>query len=151
VAPPRRLYAEPEDLRVAEFIGSPKINVLPATARGDGMVDCLGLALAGPREAPGTRLSLGIRPEGIAPAPAATRECWHGTLAHLEHLGAESLLHVAVDGAGRVLVRLDPDQAAALRIGGPIALRPDAARLLWFDAQGRRIGGAARLREVAHG
>jgi multiple sugar transport system ATP-binding protein len=151
VAPPRRLYAEPEDLRVAEFIGSPKINVLPATARGDGIVDCLGLALAGPRDEPGTRLSLGIRPEAVAPAPAGSRECWHGTLAHLEHLGSEALLHVAVDGAGRVLVRVDPDHAGAMRIGGPVALRPDAARLLWFDAQGRRIPTGTRLREVARG
>ena len=47
VAPPRR------DLRPArrpcasrEFIGSPKINVLPGTVRTDGGVDVLGGALA---------------------------------------------------------------------------------------------------------
>ncbi len=151
VAPPRQLYAEPDDLRVAEFIGSPKINVLPAVARGDGAIDCLGLALPGPRETPGARLSLGIRPEAVAAVPAGTRECWHGTLAHLEHLGAEALLHVALDGAGRVLVRVDPDRAAGFAIGNPVALRPDQARLLWFDANGARVRPGGRLREVARG
>jgi multiple sugar transport system ATP-binding protein len=151
VAPPRQLYAEPEDLRVAEFIGSPKINVLPAIARGDGVLDCIGLTLPGPRDGAGARLSLGVRPEALSPAPAGSRECWHGTLAHLEHLGAETLLHIAVDGAGRVLVRVDPDRAAPFAIGAPIALRPDTAKLLWFDGEGRRVRSGPRLREVAHG
>ena len=39
VAPPAEIYDRPAELRVAEFIGSPKINVLPGTVRSDGGID----------------------------------------------------------------------------------------------------------------
>ncbi|MQX55353.1 ABC transporter ATP-binding protein, partial [Sinorhizobium meliloti] len=42
VAPPQEIYADPDDLRVAEFIGSPKINILEATLRSDGLADAAG-------------------------------------------------------------------------------------------------------------
>ena len=35
---PTRIYNDPADLRVATFIGSPRINTLPAELRADGMV-----------------------------------------------------------------------------------------------------------------
>jgi multiple sugar transport system ATP-binding protein len=48
VAPPAEIYDRPAELRVAEFVGSPKINVLPGTVRADGGIDVPGGVLAGP-------------------------------------------------------------------------------------------------------
>src|SRR5262249_18561143 len=38
VGSPAEIYDQPADLRVAEFIGSPKINILPGVVRADGSV-----------------------------------------------------------------------------------------------------------------
>ena len=64
VAPPAALYDRPADLRVAEFVGSPKINVLPGTVRADGGVDVPGgaLAIRGGLSA-NTVVSVGVRRE----------------------------------------------------------------------------------------
>lgn len=43
VAPPQTLYDAPRHLKVAEFIGSPKINVIPARAIKRGEVDAAGV------------------------------------------------------------------------------------------------------------
>jgi multiple sugar transport system ATP-binding protein len=39
VGSPQQIYADPADLRVAEFIGSPRINILPGVVRDTGLVD----------------------------------------------------------------------------------------------------------------
>jgi multiple sugar transport system ATP-binding protein len=39
---PSDLYARPVNLKVAQFIGTPAINLLPATAGSDGMVELFG-------------------------------------------------------------------------------------------------------------
>jgi multiple sugar transport system ATP-binding protein len=46
VAPPQQIYADPAERRVAEFIGSPKINMLDAVVRERGLVDVAGSTLA---------------------------------------------------------------------------------------------------------
>src|SRR6476660_7044420 len=70
---PSDLYARPANVRVAQFIGTPAINLLPAKANGDGFVELFGQQLpvrAG--RPPGSVLTLGIRPESLTPAPAGT-------------------------------------------------------------------------------
>ena len=42
VGTPGRIYEDPRDIRVAEFVGTPKINVLPGRIRGDGRLEVLG-------------------------------------------------------------------------------------------------------------
>ena len=42
LGPPDEVYENPTDIRVAEFIGSPKMNILPASCDDKGKVDCLG-------------------------------------------------------------------------------------------------------------
>ena len=38
IGTPAEVYENPRDIRVAEFVGSPKINVLPGLVRADGGV-----------------------------------------------------------------------------------------------------------------
>ena len=63
LGPPDEVYENPTDIRVAEFIGSPKMNILPASCDAKGSVDCLGqkikIALTNNKK---QSLSIGIRP-----------------------------------------------------------------------------------------
>ena len=43
---PSEIYNNPVNLQVAEFIGSPKINVLPAESDGKGGITCMGLPVS---------------------------------------------------------------------------------------------------------
>ena len=147
LATPQQIYDDPDDLRVAEFIGTPKINALPAQ-QADGALQVAG-----------QRWPLHLLHDGDAAVTVAVRPEWwtlhdshtpvaeahgglQGTLAHQELLGAETLLHVAVPGVdGIVVARVEPQRARGLAIGQ--ALRLSTQRALLFGADGRRLRGAA--------
>ncbi len=91
VAPPEGLYTEPSNTFVAGFIGSPKINLLPATVlRGDGqpVISCLGSRIPVNGDLgsvldrmDGDAVTIGLRPEEIQPcqagaAPAGLSRAW---------------------------------------------------------------------------
>jgi multiple sugar transport system ATP-binding protein len=144
VASPRAIYADPACLDVAEFVGSPRINVLPARHRTDGGLEALGVAL-GPatRGMAGSGLRVGVRPEALELAPPGAPGCLAARVRHVEHLGPECLVHAEVGGLDRPLIaRLEPAAALGLEPGHAIGLRiaPDSALL--FDGAGRRLDGA---------
>ena len=163
VATPQQIYDDPADLRVAEFIGTPRINALRAT-RTEG-----GLRVAGQRWSlqvggdDGAPLRVGAEDdaplregaEDDAPLRVAVRPEWwtlhgdgahageqpaivRGTLVHQELLGAETLLHVGLPDEDTVLIaRVEPERARGLALGAPMLL--STQRVLVFDAQGRRL------------
>ena len=60
---PNEIY-KPSNLRVVEFIGSPKINVLPAESDEKGNITCKGITISQTLKNPKKcNLLLGIRPE----------------------------------------------------------------------------------------
>src|SRR5262249_9149690 len=65
VASPDHIYNEPEDIRVAEFIGSPRINVIDAVSADAGQVRVNGarVAVAEALTRPGSAIRLAFRPE----------------------------------------------------------------------------------------
>jgi len=139
VGAPEELYADPQDLRVAEFIGSPKINVVPLGVLGEGARGAMAAA-------PGANM-LAFRPEAAdicAPNPGALV----GAIAAIENLGADLFLHVATNpghgrGALSVVVRVAPS-ARRFAVGETIGVSPDPARILQFDANGRRLKARER-------
>ncbi|WP_103255729.1 ABC transporter ATP-binding protein [Tabrizicola aquatica] len=114
---PMDLYHDPDNLFVAGFIGSPRMNFL------DGAV--LGR--------PGC--TLGARPEHIA--VSRTGGTLPGWVDHVETLGSETNLIVGTREAGTVTVRLFGHQAFVP--GEAIFLEFDRSRALYFDAGGRRL------------
>jgi multiple sugar transport system ATP-binding protein len=136
IASPGELYRDPDDLRVAQFVGTPRINVLPAVATAAG-IDVLGLPIARQSGLPvGRTLQAAVRPERLAVAGAGVP----GRVAYRENLGSDLFLHVAVDGASApVIVRCDSSALDATEIGTSLglAIPPDA--LLLFDLDGRRL------------
>ena len=139
VATPEAIYADPADLRVATFIGSPRINTLPAEAGTDGMVRVGGhpVGLWGARPGP---LTLAIRPEDLLPAatglPARAEA--------LEFLGESLLLHARHEATGTPLVlRLPPEARPDLpAAGAAFALQFDTSRALLFGPEGHRVGAS---------
>jgi multiple sugar transport system ATP-binding protein len=132
---PQRVYADPANLFVATFIGSPGMNVVEGElSRGDGGIECrIGSypvpvpdrvladqpALA---RAIGRTLAVGIRPEAISVAPS-DQDGLRGTVVVSEELGSEIISHIEVEatparGEG-VLEGLTDDAAGtALGTGG---------------------------------
>lgn len=134
---PSVIYEDPSDIRVAEFIGSPKINILPVELR-NGTLSLFDKPLGRMTEGPQTGVfQLGLRPEAIRLAksyPLLT-----GTVAHVENLGAEVFAQVALaDQATRVTFRATSAERDQLRLGASVALSFDLADALIFDAGGQR-------------
>ncbi|MBF9029676.1 sn-glycerol-3-phosphate ABC transporter ATP-binding protein UgpC [Rhodobacterales bacterium HKCCE3408] len=134
VGPPRELYERPANLFVAQFIGSPKMNILPCEAGGGGyrLDGGRGGAFDGDRAA----VHLGIRPEHIALGAPGTGQC-DGVIDVVEYLGADSFVVVDCGPLGQLTVRTTGDTAAEPR--DRVGLEFDPARLSFFDEAGLRV------------
>ena len=103
VAPPQELYDRPVNIFVAGFIGSPAMNMLEARVEGRSVL--LGDARLELGEQPwlaayeGRSVVLGVRPEDIEHADAASRDGGarlRGRVELREALGSELLVHFTV-------------------------------------------------------
>jgi multiple sugar transport system ATP-binding protein len=147
VGTPEAIYTNPQDLRVASFIGSPSINTFAAEIGPDGevMIGSVSSGLGSTGTGPAI---LAIRPENIAPAETGIA----ARVDHLEYLGESLLVHARLlEGDELVICRLPPEARQQLRRGEMIRLRPDPAKALLFDGAGRRRPAQVRIRDVVHG
>ncbi len=134
VGSPRELYEKPANLFVAQFIGSPKMNVVPCRVEGGNYT--LDGGRGGPYTHDGSPVQLGIRPEHIEIGDAGEGQC-DGTVDVLEYLGADTF--VIIDGGplGQITVRSEPD--GGLEEGQKVGLKFDPARLHFFDQSGHAL------------
>ncbi|MGN6095739.1 MAG: ABC transporter ATP-binding protein [Bosea sp. (in: a-proteobacteria)] len=143
---PSELYEKPASLKVAQFIGSPAINLLPATVIGGGRLELFGrpLALAVPLPQ-GQAVALGIRSEALSLAQGEPgeggRASFSARLRRKENLGAEYILHFDHAGhdAVNVTMRTSPAVAAGLHETAVVTLGFDEAAAHLFAADGHRI------------
>ena len=141
VATPTALYNDPSDLRVAEFVGSPRINVVPGVVAAEGTVRALDSPLAVVAQAPtGTRVSVGVRSECLTLREADAAATFRGRIRIVENLGSDCFVHVAVDGLDTPIVaRADGRRADEFVIGSGIGIACDPERVLLFDEAGKRV------------
>jgi multiple sugar transport system ATP-binding protein len=141
VASPKVVYEDPSDLRVARFVGSPAINVLPGMVEAAGSIDVLGVRL--PLQtglAAGTHVDIAARPQALALVVRPGGAAVTGRMVHIENLGSDLFLHAAVEGvAAPIVVRHDPGLANIPALGDPVGITLPAARMLVFDSAGRRV------------
>ncbi|QKV20079.1 ABC transporter ATP-binding protein [Oricola thermophila] len=136
VGSPRTLYEKPENLFVAQFIGSPKMNILPCST-GDGKFHLPGQGSGPFDRGPGkAAVKLGIRPEHIELTDPEGAVC-RGRVEVTEYLGADTYLYLDCGEAGQLVVRTD-DAPADIR-GRTVGLSFDPARLHFFDSEGRVV------------
>ena len=70
LGPPNEVYNDPADIRVAEFVGSPKINLIPGEADTGGRISYNGIAMDRlARNAPASPVTVGLRPEHLSLTP----------------------------------------------------------------------------------
>ncbi len=140
VATPDEIYHDPADVRVAQFIGSPKINLLPAEVREGGSVAVLGHGLpTSVALSAGTKLTAGVRTEHFSLSPHGEGKL-AAKIVHIENLGPEFLLHVVTDGVpAPMIVRAKTAFAKPLRIGVEIGLDISSDHVQLFGADGCRV------------
>lgn len=133
---PLGLYDRPANRFVAGFIGSPAMNFIAGTRSGDGVRVADGGMIALPpgyADAP-NEVVVGLRPEHLALDRAEGGDgasTVGGIVRHVEHLGAETELHVESCGTRLCLRHFGRDAPAS---GTPVRIRYDQAYLHLFDA-----------------
>jgi multiple sugar transport system ATP-binding protein len=147
VGRPLDLYKAPADLFVAGFIGSPRMNFLPAELLDASGPLCRVRLKASGREVqtallrgtqrPGAALTLGVRPEHLQLMPAGTQADAQGVVGVVERLGAQSLVHVRLADAGELTLSVSGDDA--VREGQAVGLRLAPEHLHLFDADGKAL------------
>ncbi len=134
VGTPRELYENPANLFVAQFIGSPKMNVMPCEISGDKFT--LSGGRGGPFAGTGPAVQIGCRPEHITLGAPGTG-AMDGTVDVLEYLGADTFVIVDGGDLGQITVRVSGD--CALKSGDPVGLTFDETRLHFFDENGLAV------------
>ncbi len=138
IGAPLELYARPETIFVAGFIGSPAMNLLPGEITEGGAVrltcgPTLELIEPIPNSA-GRKVLLGVRPEHLSVRPGGTFAL---TVDLVEALGADTLVYATLADGTAFTARLDGAQVVAR--GDNLALSPTQA-LHVFDAEtGKRV------------
>ena len=134
VGSPRELYERPDNLFVAQFIGSPKMNVMPCHTEGDQYV--LEGGRGGAQTQKGKAAHLGVRPEAIQLAAEGEGQC-DGVVDIVEYLGADTNLLVDCGPLGAIGLRVDGDME--IEAGQKVGLAFDQEKLHFFDKDGQAL------------
>jgi multiple sugar transport system ATP-binding protein len=141
VGTPLEVYNHPANLFVAGFIGSPRMNLLPARVAGSGQVtignDTRSIPLPSTGQtASGASITLGARPEHIDVVDETQADLII-TVNPVEQLGGETYLYGSAPGLPELTVRQD-GQARYDR-NQRVGLRLEREALHLFDADGQAI------------
>jgi multiple sugar transport system ATP-binding protein len=153
VGTPLELYQRPANVFVAQFLGSPRMNVLSNSAArveaglhiggaGADFVLTLGSLPAGLQDRLGEVARVGIRPESMTVSSGAAADPgWRARVDVIEHLGDTVLVYAGVAGIDEpVSLKLPAEDGVPWRVGAEVTLHPKPGALHLFDAQGLRIG-----------
>jgi multiple sugar transport system ATP-binding protein len=151
VGSPEEVYARPENLFVAQFVGSPVMNVAPAHLREENGAVSVAIeegapGFAFPREllarlngnSQSRELALGIRPEGVLISTEA-REGYLPVEAHIiEPLGSHDIVDLKI---GEGMLRARTPAGFVPQAGEWVHARIDPAQAHFFDTRsGRSLG-----------
>ena len=135
VGTPAEVYDDPATLFVADFIGSPPMNILAIEAAEASHVTVAGspVAIRPLAPAPSGSRVLGVRPEDVRFDDGSGLR---GGVVATEYLGTTQIVTVDT-GAGRLRARLPAAVRAA--VGEQVGLSLDPARLSVFDEATGRV------------
>ena len=131
VGSPLDLYDRPANQFVAQFIGTPQMNVVDTTA-----LPTLG-AVVGAFGAPDG--FIGVRPENVIVRPAGAGQI-AGEVELIESLGADTLIYAKVGGGdGGVQLVARQNTRTALHVGDKVGLDIAPASFHLFNRQGQAV------------
>ncbi|MEQ1901154.1 MAG: sn-glycerol-3-phosphate ABC transporter ATP-binding protein UgpC [Devosia sp.] len=148
---PDEIYGKPANLFVAGFIGSPAMNLKPATistsggkvaARADGIDFTLSNYPFAAKPAEGQKVVLGLRPEHFG-EPDATVEDPAGNFSlpvqYSEKTGGDATAYLKF-GDALIATRVDPENIRKFKQGDAVRIAFPQSKIHVFDAQsGRRL------------
>jgi sn-glycerol 3-phosphate transport system ATP-binding protein len=142
---PTDVYNHPASRFVADFIGSPAMNLVEGEFDADGLFahgsgGRMNVAGLNGHRVPGRRVVLGVRPEAVRRVGPETANAMAATVDYVEELGAARLIHADMQGSRIVAVDTGTGE---LPTGTPIHLALNDSALHVFSMEdGQRIGHA---------
>ena len=127
VGTPMELYDRPANQFVAQFIGMPSMNMVPATA-----IPTFSSKSGGKLPSDGF---LGVRPEGLVVHPRSGAGV-PGKIDLIEALGADTLIHLDVGGIPLIARQ---NERTPLHVGDDVAVELDPSVLHLFNREGRAL------------
>ena len=140
---PLELYRHPQNLFVAGFIGSPKMNLLDGevasvSANGITVNVADGATLTAPvtqnGATPGQKVTVGVRPEHLIEGGGGAGEL-KGRVIAVEHLGGETYVYLEREGSDPLVIKAGGDSRTRVDEVLPVGVPASACYL--FDAQGQ--------------
>ena len=122
VGTPLELYENPNSLFVAQFIGSPKMNIM-----------------TGRHAEKFAAHFVGVRPEHLT---VVDDGIWSGTLIHAENLGADSFLYLDIGEEDPLAIRLSG--SVIIAPGTVLSVAPVANQIHLFDDLGQPVALAEK-------
>jgi multiple sugar transport system ATP-binding protein/alpha-glucoside transport system ATP-binding protein len=147
VGTPIELYKRPANLFVAQFIGSPAMNILPGKIERAGMSTAIRLndgkiaeiSVQTSALATDATVSFGVRPEDLRIADTGSENVlFEGNLHFIEQLGEVQLVYVDIGRNDQPLIAKLPG-GLPLRRGDVIRLTADTMNLYLFDEDGKSL------------
>lgn len=136
IGAPLDLYDRPANTFVASFIGSPSMNLIPATIESAGLASVEGISLPIPHVdglEPDTEIILGVRPEHLQIADNG----FTGMVRVVEPTGSETHVVMDLNGTEIVTVLHDREQISQ---GQTLTVRPSNKAIHVFDkTTGKRL------------
>ncbi len=151
MGPPQEIYDRPATMFVADFIGSPSMNLMPfhgALKKGASKVllDGVGVGVPALRESlAATDLALGVRPEHIK---LSDKSKLRAKVFSSEYLGTTQIVTLET-GHGNVHARISADRK--VRTGETVGLEFIGERLSLFERSSGRAVDTALNDGAAHG
>ncbi|WP_370677776.1 ABC transporter ATP-binding protein [Pleomorphomonas sp. PLEO] len=143
VGKPLDLYHRPRNLFVAGFLGSPTMNFLPATfvaqEQGGARVALKGgeeilVPVDGSKLAAGAPVTLGVRPEHLAPVPAPAAQTLTRKVSAVEHFGEYSFVYLDSGTPAPMIAKVPGDGGVKAGDSASYLAPIDCCHL--FDADG---------------
>ncbi len=130
---PVELYQNPRTIFVAQFIGSPSMNIVPLTIHENQAILASGEALYYAAPIPGNKkeMCLGIRPEHIELDQSSEIRL---SIDMTEQLGANTLVHGVLHGSDVPLVVSLPGLHSLQSLDQSIGIRFQPEHCHWFEA-----------------
>ncbi len=144
VGTPLELYEKPRNTFVAQFIGSPKMNLLPATVVSGGDSTTVKLdhgeevvvGIASADASSGDKVSFGIRPEDFVVAQEGDPVIYSGEALYSEKLGEVTVVYLKPAAEGEPTLIAKIPGIAHVTKGETLHLTGAREKMHLFDAEG---------------
>ncbi len=135
LAPPKEVYRRPANRFVAGFIGSPSMNLLIGSIKGNNFhsnFEDIGIRLPNSLAADVTTdpLTLGVRPENVQIVDTPDEYTFEATVDVVELIGSAQVIHITSDKV-EFLAEVDPDYEVST--GDSLLFRLPPKKINLFD------------------